>query len=212
MVLAINYRPEIMDDFLETYADYGIKIVLSVETNPLGTAGPIGLAREHLSDGEPFFVMNCDIACDFNLRGLRLWGSSAGDSSMLAIQEEGAEEYLDYVVGLEPGSAPRGPRLAPALGVGRIPWELGCASRALLRSVARARLEVLEPRGELAPLLPEPGDLLAEPRGLLAGRVLELAQVRRLLAHRELLVHQRDDALDERYRPQSKRRSSHPRL
>jgi len=69
-VLAINYRPEIMADFLEQYAadGEGIKITLSQEREPLGTAGPLALAKELLDDGEPFFVMNCDIACEFNLR------------------------------------------------------------------------------------------------------------------------------------------------
>jgi len=69
-VLAINYRPEIMAEFLEQYAADGdaIKISLSQEREPLGTAGPIALAKELLDDGEPFFVMNCDIACEFNLR------------------------------------------------------------------------------------------------------------------------------------------------
>ena len=48
----------------------GIKITLSQEREPLGTAGPIALAKDLLNDGDPFFVMNCDIACEFNLRAL----------------------------------------------------------------------------------------------------------------------------------------------
>ena len=69
-VLAINYRPAIMADFLEEYAKSpdAIKITLSQEHEPLGTAGPLALAKDLLNDGEPFFVMNCDIACEFNLR------------------------------------------------------------------------------------------------------------------------------------------------
>lgn len=71
-VLAINYRPEIMADFLAQYSKDGdgIKITLSQEREPLGTAGPIALAKDLLNDGDPFFVMNCDIACEFNLRAL----------------------------------------------------------------------------------------------------------------------------------------------
>lgn len=70
VVLAINYRPEIMAEFLEKNADSGIKITLSQEREPLGTAGPLALARDLLNDGEPFFVMNSDVACEFNLRAL----------------------------------------------------------------------------------------------------------------------------------------------
>ena len=105
VVLAINYRPEIMNDFLETYADYGVKIVLSVETNPLGTAGPIGLAREHLSDGEPFFVMNCDVACDFNLRGLLEFHNSHGKvgTIMVTTVDEPAKYGKSVVVAHDTG-------------------------------------------------------------------------------------------------------------
>ena len=71
VVLAITYRQEIMQGFLDKYqAQYGIKITCSQEREPLGTAGPLALAKELLNDGEPFFVMNCDIACACNLRDL----------------------------------------------------------------------------------------------------------------------------------------------
>ena len=49
---------------------YGVKITCSQETEPLGTAGPIALAQPLLDDGEPFFVMNCDVACHFSMKGL----------------------------------------------------------------------------------------------------------------------------------------------
>ena len=70
VVLAINYRPEIMADFLMDNQALGVKITLSQEREPLGTAGPLALARALLDDGEPFFVMNCDVACEFSLRAL----------------------------------------------------------------------------------------------------------------------------------------------
>ena len=43
-----------------------IKITISQETEPLGTAGPLALARDILGEGsDPFFVLNSDIICDF---------------------------------------------------------------------------------------------------------------------------------------------------
>lgn len=36
----------------------------------MGTAGPLALAREHLDDGEPFFVFNSDVTCTYPLREL----------------------------------------------------------------------------------------------------------------------------------------------
>ena len=49
IVLAINYQPEKMYDFIkEAETKYNIKITCSKEEVPLGTAGPIGLAKEIL--------------------------------------------------------------------------------------------------------------------------------------------------------------------
>ncbi|MES1920571.1 hypothetical protein MHBO_002228 [Bonamia ostreae] len=43
---------------------YRVKIVLSVEDEPLGTAGPIALAERHITT-ENFFVLNSDIICEY---------------------------------------------------------------------------------------------------------------------------------------------------
>lgn len=66
VVLAVNYQPEKMRDFLNAKGkELGIKISTSQETEPMGTAGPIKLAEGMLNDGEPFFVLNSDVACDY---------------------------------------------------------------------------------------------------------------------------------------------------
>lgn len=59
-----------MLNFLKEYEErLGIKITCSRETEPLGTAGPLALARDKLIDdsGEPFFVMNSDVISDYPL-------------------------------------------------------------------------------------------------------------------------------------------------
>lgn len=73
VVLAVNYRPETMVAVLKKYEEeYKIRITFSVETEPLGTAGPLALAREILAqDDSPFFVLNSDIICDFPFEKLR---------------------------------------------------------------------------------------------------------------------------------------------
>lgn len=53
-----------MLNFLKDFEDkLGITITCSQETEPLGTAGPLALARDKLVDGsgEPFFVLNSDV-------------------------------------------------------------------------------------------------------------------------------------------------------
>ena len=49
IVLAVNYRPEVMVSTLKKYEEeYGVSITFSVEEEPLGTAGPLKLAEEVL--------------------------------------------------------------------------------------------------------------------------------------------------------------------
>lgn len=67
IVLAVNYRPEMMVSQMKKCEEqFGVKITFSVETDPLGTAGPLALARDILGkDEEPFFVLNSDVICEF---------------------------------------------------------------------------------------------------------------------------------------------------
>ncbi|GAN08793.1 conserved hypothetical protein [Mucor ambiguus] len=87
IVLAVNYRPEIMVAALQEYeAIYNVKITFSVETEPLGTAGPLALAREILGkDESPFFVLNSDVICDFPFEQLRDFHLSHGGEGTIAV-------------------------------------------------------------------------------------------------------------------------------
>ncbi|MEW5301312.1 MAG: hypothetical protein WDW38_009517 [Sanguina aurantia] len=71
VVLAINYQPEVMMAFINEWQEkLGVKIVCSQEKSPMGTAGPLALARAILDDGskQPFFVLNSDVICEFPLK------------------------------------------------------------------------------------------------------------------------------------------------
>lgn len=50
--------------------ELGMSITYSKEDEPLGTAGPLALARDKLVDGsnEPFFVLNSDVTCEYPLQ------------------------------------------------------------------------------------------------------------------------------------------------
>uniref|UniRef100_A0A6G1SDA8 mannose-1-phosphate guanylyltransferase n=1 Tax=Aceria tosichella TaxID=561515 RepID=A0A6G1SDA8_9ACAR len=85
VILAVSYQAEKMDSFVKEQEKLlGIKITISHEKTPLGTAGPLALAREQLLHDEkstpngtekqdsnnngndvPFFVLNSDIICDY---------------------------------------------------------------------------------------------------------------------------------------------------
>ena len=57
--LATNYMSQYVSNFVGDGSRYGVRIEVSEEKTPLGTAGPVGLLRERLR--QPFLVMNGDI-------------------------------------------------------------------------------------------------------------------------------------------------------
>ena len=70
IILAMKYKYKSIVSFVNGVAKkFGVRIIYSLEEYPLGTAGPIALARKHLVDCS-FFVLNSDIICSFPLREL----------------------------------------------------------------------------------------------------------------------------------------------
>jgi NDP-sugar pyrophosphorylase family protein len=57
--IATNYKSEYIESFLGDGSRYNVKLHISKEKSPLGTAGPIKLIQKELN--EPFIVMNGDI-------------------------------------------------------------------------------------------------------------------------------------------------------
>lgn len=95
VVLAVNYRPEIMQLMMKEYEEkLGIKITFSLETEPLGTAGPLALAQDILAkDDEPFFVLNSDIICDFPFEDMINFHKSHGAEGTILVRLH-ANSYL----------------------------------------------------------------------------------------------------------------------
>jgi len=67
VVLAVSYHADQLEQEMQVEAArLGISISFSHEKEPLGTAGPLALARAVLAqDSEPFFVLNSDVICEF---------------------------------------------------------------------------------------------------------------------------------------------------
>jgi mannose-1-phosphate guanylyltransferase len=106
IVLAVNYRPEIMAEALKSYEEmYNVKIDFSVETEPLGTAGPLKLAEAILGkDESPFFVLNADVTCEYPFKKLAEFHKQHGDEGTIVVTK--VEEPSKYgVVVHKPGSA-----------------------------------------------------------------------------------------------------------
>ncbi|KAK7276316.1 hypothetical protein RIF29_17455 [Crotalaria pallida] len=97
VVLATNYQPEVMLNFSKDFeAKLGIKITCSQETEPLGTAGPLALARNKLIDdsGEPIFLLSSDIICEYPLKEMiEFHKSHGGEVSILVTKVDEPSKY-----------------------------------------------------------------------------------------------------------------------
>ncbi|KAI9741216.1 MAG: mannose-1-phosphate guanyltransferase [Cirrosporium novae-zelandiae] len=108
IVLAVNYRPETMVKVLQQYGkEYNVNIEFSVETEPLGTAGPLKLAEKILGkDDSPFFVLNSDVICEYPFKQLADFHREHGDEGTIVVTK--VEEPSKYgVVVHKPGQSSR---------------------------------------------------------------------------------------------------------
>jgi len=117
IVLAVNYRPEIMTERLKKVGlytaigsglwhdsdigqwekEYNVNIEFSVESEPLGTAGPLKLAEKILAkDSSPFFVLNSDVICDYPFEQLADFHKNHGDEGTIVVTK--VEEPSKYGV------------------------------------------------------------------------------------------------------------------
>lgn len=77
-----------MLNFLKDFeSKLDIKITCSQETEPLGTAGPLALARDKLLDesGEPFFVLNSDVISEYPLKEMIQFHKSHGGEASIMV-------------------------------------------------------------------------------------------------------------------------------
>lgn len=94
VVLAVNYYSDIIvRECVEYEREFGIRIVYSKEDIPLGTGGPLALAREHLA-GSSFFVINSDICCNADLRQMR--DAYMGSESLVTIMTYPVDDPTKY--------------------------------------------------------------------------------------------------------------------
>lgn len=76
---------------------YNVKIEFSIETEPLGTAGPLKLAEKTLGkDDSPFFVLNSDVICDYPFQDLAEFHKAHGEEGTIVVTK--VEEPSKYGV------------------------------------------------------------------------------------------------------------------
>jgi len=64
IVLSVNYKSEIIENYFGDGSNFGVNIKYIHENKRMGTAGALNFMRELLS--EPFFVMNGDLLTNIN--------------------------------------------------------------------------------------------------------------------------------------------------
>lgn len=111
VVLAINYQPEVMINFLKDFeTKLDIKITCSQETEPLGTAGPLALARDSLVDGsgEPFFVLNSDVISEYPFAELiEFHKAHGGEATIMVTKVDEPSKYGVVMMEEETGMVER---------------------------------------------------------------------------------------------------------
>lgn len=85
--------------------EFGVRITFSIESEPLGTAGPLALAAEVLGkDDEPFFVLNSDVICDFPFKELAEFHKGHGGEGTILVTKVDEPSKYGVVVN-KPGSS-----------------------------------------------------------------------------------------------------------
>lgn len=83
--LATNYKSDYIRNFFGDGSRYGVRLEISEEKIPLGTAGPVGLLRDRLR--EPFLLMNGDILSATNYRKLYEFALATPANLMVGIKK-----------------------------------------------------------------------------------------------------------------------------
>merc|ERR1712018_478580 len=98
VVLAVSYQADQLEQEMQVEAArLGISISFSHEKEPLGTAGPLALARDILGkDDAPFFVLNSDVICDFPFRDMVAFHKAHGREGTIVVTK--VEEPSKYGV------------------------------------------------------------------------------------------------------------------
>ena len=94
IIIATNYKSEYIKNFFGDGSRYGVKLTISKEDKPLGTAGPLKLIQDQLQ--EPFLVMNGDVLTTINYAELIKQHKESGAVATIALNRR--EVGVDFGV------------------------------------------------------------------------------------------------------------------
>lgn len=82
-ILTVGHLSSLLQAFFQNGERLGLKINYSFEDNPLGTAGPLSLVSDRLT--ETFLVSNGDVLTNLDLRGLLKFHRESGAIATIAM-------------------------------------------------------------------------------------------------------------------------------
>lgn len=86
IILATNYMSDYIEKYLRDKCQFGVKIRISKESEPLGTAGPLTLLEGELD--KPFVVINGDILTSIDFLKFYKFAESKNELLTIAIKKE----------------------------------------------------------------------------------------------------------------------------
>jgi mannose-1-phosphate guanylyltransferase len=188
IVLAVNYKPEdMMQSLRELEKKYNVKLTCSIESEPMGTAGPLALAREYLMDGEPFFVFNSDVTCEYPLKDLLAFHKSHGREGTIMVTRVDEPSKYGVVVHDQNGRIQHFVEKPQTFVGNHINAGLYCFSPSILNrislkptSIEKEIFPVMADQGELfAMILPGYWMDIGQPKDYLTGMCLHLASLKK---------------------------------
>lgn len=94
IIMAVGHLAELIIAYFGNGEKYGVKIKYSREEKPLGTAGPLGVIRDELS--ETFLMMNGDILTDMKYSELIDFHKKSGATATIGVTKRKVD--IDYGV------------------------------------------------------------------------------------------------------------------
>lgn len=85
IILSVNYKSHIIEEYFGDGSAYGVKIEYVHESKRMGTAGALALIRDSLT--EPFFVMNGDLLTNINFEHMHDYHLSHDAVATMAVRE-----------------------------------------------------------------------------------------------------------------------------
>jgi NDP-sugar pyrophosphorylase family protein len=94
LTLAVGHLAGLIEAYFGDGSRFGVRIEYSVETEPLGTAGPLSILKDLRED---FLVMNCDVLTDLDFSELLHRHRASGAIGTIAVYHKPVDVALGVV-------------------------------------------------------------------------------------------------------------------